>query len=43
MQVDIVVHSATKSLGGHGVSVIGSVVDGIILILAKSGHYPWTE
>src|SRR6266702_7450225 len=32
---DIVVHSATKFLGGHGTSIGGIIVD--------SGHFPWTK
>ncbi|HWB95054.1 MAG TPA: O-acetylhomoserine aminocarboxypropyltransferase/cysteine synthase family protein [Bryobacteraceae bacterium] len=32
---DIVVHSATKFLGGHGTSIGGIIVD--------SGRFPWTE
>ena len=32
---DIVVHSLTKYLGGHGTSVGGAIVD--------SGHFPWAE
>jgi O-acetylhomoserine (thiol)-lyase len=32
---DIVVHSATKFLGGHGNSIGGAIVD--------SGRFPWTE
>jgi len=32
---DIVVHSLTKYLGGHGTSLGGAIVD--------SGHFPWQE
>jgi O-acetylhomoserine (thiol)-lyase len=32
---DIVVHSATKFLGGHGTVVAGAIVDG--------GRFPWSE
>ncbi|MWB98825.1 bifunctional o-acetylhomoserine/o-acetylserine sulfhydrylase [Agromyces seonyuensis] len=32
---DIVVHSATKFLGGHGTTIGGVIVDG--------GHFPWSE
>jgi len=32
---DIVVHSATKFLGGHGTVVVGAIVDG--------GTFPWSE
>ncbi|CAI5759652.1 unnamed protein product [Candida verbasci] len=32
---DIVVHSATKWIGGHGTTIAGVVVD--------SGNFPWTE
>ena len=33
--VDIVVHSLTKYMGGHGTSLGGIIVDG--------GHFPWAE
>ncbi len=33
--VDVVVHSATKYIGGHGTSIGGVLVD--------SGRFPWTE
>lgn len=33
--VDVVVHSATKYIGGHGTAVGGVIVD--------SGKFPWTE
>jgi len=32
---DIVVHSLTKYMGGHGTTIAGAVVD--------SGHFPWAE
>lgn len=32
---DIVVHSATKWIGGHGTTIAGVIVD--------SGNFPWTE
>lgn len=32
---DIVVHSATKWIGGHGTTIAGAIVD--------SGKFPWTE
>ena len=38
---DIVVHSATKFIGGHGTSLGGVVVDGGTYDWAKSGKYPW--
>ena len=37
---DIVVHSATKFIGGHGTSLGGVIVDGGF-DWAKSGKYPW--
>ncbi|PSC05278.1 O-acetylhomoserine aminocarboxypropyltransferase [Alsobacter soli] len=37
---DIVVHSATKFLGGHGNSVAGVIVDGGRFDWIKSGRYP---
>ena len=37
---DIVVHSATKFLGGHGNSLGGIIVDGGTFDWAKSGKYP---
>jgi O-acetylhomoserine (thiol)-lyase len=33
--VDVVVHSLTKYIGGHGTTLGGLIVDG--------GHFPWTE
>ncbi len=38
---DIVVHSATKFLGGHGTSLGGVIVDGGTFDWAASGRYPW--
>lgn len=38
---DIVVHSATKFIGGHGTSLGGVIVDGGTFDWAKSGRYPW--
>ena len=38
---DIVVHSATKFIGGHGTSLGGVIVDGGTYDWAKSGRYPW--
>lgn len=38
---DIVVHSATKFLGGHGTTLGGVIVDGGTFDWAKSGRYPW--
>ncbi len=38
---DIVVHSATKFIGGHGTAVGGIIVDGGTFNWAKSGKYPW--
>ncbi|WP_173328021.1 O-acetylhomoserine aminocarboxypropyltransferase/cysteine synthase family protein [Eubacterium pyruvativorans] len=37
---DIVVHSATKFIGGHGSSLGGVIVDGGTFDWAKSGRYP---
>jgi O-acetylhomoserine (thiol)-lyase len=37
---DIVVHSATKYLGGHGTSVAGVIVDGGAFDWAASGRFP---
>ncbi len=37
---DIVVHSATKFLGGHGNSMGGIIVDGGTFDWSKSGNYP---
>lgn len=38
---NIVVHSATKFIGGHGTSLGGVIVDGGTYDWAKSGRYPW--
>ena len=38
---DIVVHSATKFLGGHGNSIGGVIVDGGSFDWGKSGRYPF--
>ncbi len=38
---DIVVHSATKFIGGHGTSIGGIVVDGGSFDWSKSGKFPW--
>ncbi|MGI4893816.1 MAG: bifunctional o-acetylhomoserine/o-acetylserine sulfhydrylase [Janthinobacterium lividum] len=38
--VDIVVHSATKYLGGHGTSVAGAIVDSGRFDWAASGRFP---
>ncbi len=38
---DIVVHSATKFLGGHGNSIGGIIVDGGTFDWAKDGKYPY--
>ncbi len=37
---DIVVHSATKFLGGHGTSIGGVIVDGATFDFAASGRHP---
>ncbi len=37
---DIVIHSATKWIGGHGTSIGGVVVDGGTFDWAGSGHFP---
>jgi O-acetylhomoserine (thiol)-lyase len=37
---DIVVHSLTKFMGGHGNSVGGAIVDGGTFDWSKSGNYP---
>ncbi|MEI4483620.1 MULTISPECIES: O-acetylhomoserine aminocarboxypropyltransferase [unclassified Phyllobacterium] len=37
---DIVIHSATKFLGGHGNSMGGIIVDGGTFDWSKSGNYP---
>lgn len=38
---DIVVHSATKFIGGHGTAIGGVIVDGGHFDWAASGKYPW--
>jgi O-acetylhomoserine (thiol)-lyase len=38
---DIVVHSATKFIGGHGTSIGGIVVDAGSFDWAESGKFPW--
>lgn len=38
---DVVVHSATKFIGGHGTTLGGVVVDGGTFDWAVSGKYPW--
>ncbi len=38
---DIVVHSATKFIGGHGTTLGGVIVDAGSFDWAKSGKYPW--
>ena len=38
---DVVVHSATKFIGGHGTTLGGIVVDAGTFDWAKSGRYPW--
>ncbi len=38
---DIVVHSATKFIGGHGTTLGGVIVDGGTYDWAASGAYPW--
>ena len=38
---DIVVHSATKFIGGHGTAIGGVIVDGGSFDWKKSGKYPW--
>ena len=38
---DIVVHSATKFIGGHGTTLGGVVVDGGTFDWTASGRYPW--
>ncbi len=38
---DIVVHSATKFIGGHGTALGGVIVDGGTFDWAASGRYPW--
>ena len=38
---DIVVHSATKFIGGHGTTLGGVIVDAGTFDWDKSGRYPW--
>ena len=38
---DIVVHSATKFIGGHGTTLGGVIVDGGTFDWGKSDRYPW--
>ncbi len=38
---DIVVHSATKFIGGHGTTLGGVIVDGGSFDWSASGRYPW--
>lgn len=38
---DIVVHSATKFIGGHGTAIGGVIIDGGTFNWEKSGKYPW--
>ena len=38
---DVVVHSATKFIGGHGTTLGGVIVDGGTFDWAASGRYPW--
>ena len=38
---DVVVHSATKFIGGHGTTLGGVIVDGGTFDWAKPGRYPW--
>lgn len=38
---DIVVHSATKFIGGHGTAIGGVIIDGGTFDWKKSGRYPW--
>lgn len=38
---DIVVHSATKFIGGHGTAIGGVIVEGGGFDWAASGKYPW--
>lgn len=39
--VDVVVHSATKFIGGHGTAIGGVIVDGGTYDWKASGRYPW--
>ena len=38
---DIVVHSATKFIGGHGTAIGGVIIDGGTFDWKASGRYPW--
>ena len=38
---DIVVHSATKFIGGHGTAIGGVIIDGGTFDFKASGKYPW--
>ena len=38
---DVVVHSATKFIGGHGTTLGGIIVDAGTFDWAKGGRYPW--
>ena len=38
---DIVVHSATKFIGGHGTAISGVIVEGGKFNWKESGKYPW--
>ena len=38
---DIVIHSATKFIGGHGTAIGGVIVDGGTFDWKASGRYPW--
>ena len=38
---DIVVHSATKFIGGHGTAIGGVIVDSVNFDWKASGKYPW--
>lgn len=38
---DIVVHSATKFIGGHGTAIGGVIVEGGAFNWKESGKYPW--
>ena len=38
---DIIVHSATKFIGGHGTAIGGVIIDGGTFDWKASGHYPW--
>ena len=38
---DIVIHSATKFIGGHGTAIGGVIVDGGSFDWKASGRYPW--